>query len=322
MAKIIITDGAALNPGDLSWEGIERLGEVTLHERTEPEKIVERCAGAEIVLSNKVPFSRETIQQLPDLKYIGVTATGYNVIDTAACAERGIVVTNVPHYTTNGVAEFVISLILHHTRRIDAHADSVRQGGWQQSPDFSYWVTPQQEVYGKTLGIIGWGTIGKQVGRIASAMDMDILAFSRSRRDPLTRPDNMFAWASVDDILKKSDFVSLHCPLTDETRHLVNDRTLGLMKSSAMLINTARGPLVDEEALVRALKEKRLAAAAVDVLDREPPVDGSPLIGAPNCVVTPHMAWVAIESRKRLLDVVIANLVAYQRGKPINVVSR
>ena len=316
--KIVLADAFTANPGDLSWSELEALGTCEIHERTAPEDMAARCAGAEVVLTNKAILDAATLAALPDLRYIGVCATGYNVVDVAAARARGIVVTNVPAYSTAAVAQLVFALILELTHATGRHAQSVAAGKWQSCPDFSFWEQPLIELNGRTLGVIGYGDIGSSVARIGAAFGMRVLASKRSWSQP---PPEGVNPASTDEIFAQSDFISLHCPLTEETKHLVGPRTLGLMKRSAYRINTGRGPLVDEEALAAALREGRIAGAGLDVLSVEPPRGGNPLIGAPNCLVTPHIGWATREARARLIAQVVANLRAWREGNPVNVVS-
>lgn len=315
--KIILLDAHTANPGDLSWAPLEALGTCVMHPRTPVSETVERCAGAEVVITNKAPVTREMMAALPDLKYIGVTATGYNIVDIVAAKERGIVVTNVPGYSTPAVAQLVFSLLLEMTHHVGHHAQTVREGRWAECPDFSYWDFPLIELSGRTLGIIGYGDIGGAVARIALAFGMKVLAAKREWKTP---PPEGVQPATTEEIFQQSDAITLHCPLTDATKHLINERTLGLMKSSAFLINTGRGPLVDEQALATALNEGRIAGAGLDVLSVEPPAPGNPLFTAKNCLITPHIGWASREARVRLIDQVAANLAAYIAGAPVNVV--
>jgi glycerate dehydrogenase len=271
-----------------------------------------------VVITNKAPLSRETLRALPKLRYIGVTATGYNIVDTAAARELGITVTNVPGYSTPAVAQLVFALLLELTNHVGHHATTVRDGRWAQCPDFCYWDHPLIELSGRTLGIIGYGDIGSAVARIAIAFGMKVLA---SRREWKTPPPEGVTPASVDEVFAQSDAISLHCPLTDATKHLVSPRTLALMKPTAFLINTGRGPLVDETALAHALNEGRIAGAGLDVLSVEPPQPGHPLFTAKNCLITPHIGWASREARVRLIDAVAANLRAFLAGQPVNVVN-
>lgn len=316
--KIVLLDAHTANPGDVSWGPLEAIGNCEVHPRTPAGSIVERCLGAGVVITNKAPMTRETIMALPDLRYIGVAATGFNIVDVAAASERGVVVTNVPGYSTPGVAQHVFALILEISNHAGDATRSVAGGGWVQSPDFAYWDHPIFELAGKTLGIVGFGEIGAAVARIGNAFGMRVLA---SKREWKQAPPSGVRAASTDEIFREADIVSLHCPLSDETRHLVNGRTLGLMKRSAILINTGRGPLVDEAALASALNEGRLAAAGLDVLSVEPPKADNPLLSARNCLITPHVAWASRESRLRLIEALAANLRGFLSGTPVNVVN-
>lgn len=315
--KIVLLDAHTANPGDVSWSALEAIAPCEFYPRTPVAETVARCADAEIVITNKAPLTREIIGALPKLKYIGVTATGYNIVDVAAAKERGIVVTNVPGYGSPAVAQLVFALLLELANHVGHHAQTVREGRWAECPDFSYWDFPVVELQGRTLGIIGYGDIGSSVARIALAFGMKILA---SKREWKTSPPEGVTPAGIDEVFAQSDAISLHCPLTDATKHLVNERTLGLMKSSAFLINTGRGPLIDEEALAKALNEGRIAGAGLDVLSVEPPKPGHPLFTAKNCLITPHIGWASREARVRLIDATAANLRAFLDGKPVNVV--
>jgi len=315
--KIVLLDAFTANPGDVSWAPLQSIAECTFHDRTPPAETVARCAGAEVIITNKAPVTREIIAALPDLKYIGVTATGYNIVDVAAAKERGIVVTNVPGYSSPAVAQLVFALILEQTNNVGHHAQTVRDGRWVACPDFCYWDHPIIELSGRTLGIIGYGDIGAAVGRIAVAFGMKVLA---SKREWKTSPPEGVTPASIDEVFANSDVISLHCPLTDATKHLVGERTLGLMKSSAFLINTGRGPLVDEAALAQALNAGQIAGAGLDVLSVEPPKADNPLLTAKNCLITPHIGWASREARIRLIEATATNLKAFLAGNPVNVV--
>ena len=317
--KITILDGYPLNPGDLDWGYLEKYGDVTVHERTAAAEVAERAAGATAVLTNKVPLGADALRQLPDLKYIGVLATGYNIIDTAYAKKHGIVVTNVPGYSTQSVAQLTFALLLELCHHVQRHSDSVKAGKWSRSPDFSFWDYPLMELAGKTMGIVGFGDIGKQVADIATAFGMQVVAQSRTETDQSHRRN--FRWAGLDELLDQSDVVSLHCPLTPQTQGMINADALARMKASAFLLNTSRGPLVEGEALAAALNADRLAGAGVDVLAVEPPEANNPLFAAKNCLVTPHIAWATKEARTRLMGTVDENLKAYLAGRPINVVN-
>lgn len=316
--KIVLLDAHTANPGDLSWQPLEAIAACEVHARTPLDQTVARCSGAEIVITNKAPLTREIIAALPDLKYIGVTATGFNVVDVTAAKERGIVVTNVPGYSTPAVAQHVIALMLEMANHVGQAAQSVAADGWVKCPDFCYWDHPIIELSGRTLGIIGYGEIGSAVARIAVAFGMKVLASKRTWKEP---PPAGVEAAEIDDIFRQSDVISLHCPLTDATKNLVGERTLALMKPEAMIINTGRGPLVDEPALAKALNEGRIAGAGLDVLSVEPAKADNPLLTAKNCLITPHVAWASRESRARLIDITAANLQAFLAGKPVNVVN-
>lgn len=316
--KITVLDGHTLNPGDNPWSPIEALGELTVFDRTPADQIVGRAKDADIILTNKVPLSAETLARLPKLKFISVLATGYNIIDTAACAARGIPVSNVPIYSTDSVAEFVFSLILDFTKRAAFHSELAKQGTWESSPDFCFWQNPNfTELAGKTLGIIGFGRIGQRVGELGAAFKMNILAHSRSRSAEAGFP---FQWASTGEILAASDFITLHCPLTPETQNMISVASLAKMKHTAFLVNTARGALIDEQALADALNSDRIAGAACDVVSAEPILSGNPLLRAKNLTLTPHIAWATIEARQRLMAVTAENIAAFAAGKPIHTV--
>ena len=315
--KIVVLDGFTANPGDLSWKGLEELGTVTVYDRTKPEETVARAADADIVLTNKVIISREVMRQLPQLKYIGVLATGYNVVDIEAAHERGIIVTNVPAYSTESVAQMVFAHLLTVTNRTGHYAIQNRQGRWTKNPDFCYWDFPHMELAGKTFGIVGLGNIGRRVAEIALAFGMQVKAMTSKSANAL--PVGIEK-ANLEELLATSDVISLHCPLTDTTRHLINHETLQQMRPSAILINTGRGPLVDEQAVATALAEGKLAAFCADVLTEEPPKADNPLLSQPNAFITPHIAWATEEARSRLLQVAISNVEAFLNAKPQNVV--
>lgn len=317
--KIVFLDAYTSNPGDLSWDGLRALGECVIYDRSTPEQIVERSRQAEAILINKVIITREMMQQLPKLRYIGILATGFNYVDVVAAHEMGIIVTNVPAYSTPSVAQLAWAHLLNICCMPQHYTDEVRGGLWGRCPDFSFTNTSLIELAGKTLGIVGFGQIGSAVARIARAMDMPVLAYTSKAQDQL--PDGVTRARDLEQVFAECDVVSLHCPLTPETRCLVNRERLALMKPTAILINTSRGMLVDEQALADALNQKRIFAAGLDVLPQEPPKDGSPLLTARNCFVTPHLGWASKEARVRLIRVVEDNLRAFQQGKPQNVVS-
>ena len=315
--KIVILDGYTANPGDLSWQELEKLGSVTVYERTKPSETVARAADADIVLTNKVIISKEVIGQLPQLKYIGVLATGYNVVDIKAAHERGITVTNVPAYSTESVAQMVFAHLLTVTNRTEHYAIENRNSRWSSNPDFCYWDFPHMELAGKTFGIVGLGNIGLRVAQIARAFGMKVKALTSKVAETLPAGIEK---ASLEELLSAADVVSLHCPLTDNTYHLINADTLRLMKSTAILINTGRGPLIDDQAVADALAEGRLAAFCADVLTEEPPKADNPLLSQPNAFTTPHIAWASKEARIRLIQVATDNVRSFLNGKSQNVV--
>lgn len=315
--KIVILDGYTANPGDLSWKALEEVGEVTIYERTSPQDVIVRAKDADIVLTNKVCFGKEELAQLPHLKYIGVTGTGYNVIDVNAAHERGIIVTNVPAYSTDSVAQMVFAHLLTVTNRVEHYSIQNRNGKWSNCADFSYSDTPLTEIAGKTIGILGLGNIGQRVATIALAFGMNVLAMTSKPASSLMEGITKVAF---EDLLMQSDILTLHCPLTPETHHIINADSLQMMKPSAILINTGRGPLIDEQAVANALKTNRLLAYCTDVMGNEPPSINNPLLQCPNAYITPHIAWATREARIRLLDIVIDNVKAFVSGKPTNVV--
>lgn len=317
MMKIVILDGYSANPGDLSWKELEKLGEVTVYDRTKPSETVARAANSDILLTNKVVINKDDMAQLPQLKYIGVLATGYNVVDIEAAHERGIIVTNVPAYSTESVAQMVFAHLLTVTNRTEHYAIQNRSGRWTENPDFCYWDFPHQELNGKTFGIVGLGNIGQRVAQIAQAFGMKVKALTSKAAEALP---NDIEKATIEELLATSDVLSLHCPLTDNTRHLINAATLQQMKPSAILINTGRGPLIDDQAVAEALAEGRLAAFCADVLTEEPPKADNPLLSQPNAFITPHIAWASTEARIRLLQIATDNVQAFLNGSPMNVV--
>ena len=317
--KIIVLDGYVGNPGDLSWEPLERLGDVTVYPRSKPEEIIERALPADVLLTNKVVFDRKLIEALPNLKCIGVIATGFNIVDLEAANERGIVVTNVPAYSTASVAQVAIAHLLNMTTHAEHSTREARAGVWSQSIDYTYCSAPFIELDGKTMGVVGLGNIGSTVARIAAAFGMKVLAFTSKPQEAL--PAYITRAQSLDHVFSESDAVSLHCPLTDGTRGMVDARRLALMKPTAMLINTSRGPLIVEEDLAHALRNGVIAAAAVDVLCQEPPAPDNPLLALDNCYFTPHIGWTSAEARQRLMDVVVDNVKSFMEGHPINVVN-
>lgn len=316
--NIVILDGYTANPGDLSWLELEQLGKVTMYERTAPSETIARATDAEIVLTNKVVLGREEIEQLPRLRYIGVLATGYNVVDVNAANEKGIVVTNVPAYSTESVAQMVFAHLLTVTNRTEHYALLNRDRRWTKNPDFSYWDTNLTELAGKQIGIVGLGNIGQRVAAIANAFGMNVAACTSKTVDNLPP---YVTKKTINELLEECDVITLHCPLTPETRHLINDKSIRMMKPTAILINTGRGPLVDDQAVSDALTDNRLAAFCADVLTEEPPKANNPLLAQPNAFITPHIAWATKEARRRLLQIAIDNVKAFVNGQSINVVS-
>ncbi|HKE22816.1 MAG TPA: D-2-hydroxyacid dehydrogenase [Bryobacteraceae bacterium] len=316
--KIVVLDGYCLNPGDLSWDALRSFGEVEIYDRTPAAQALDRARGATVIFTNKTPLPGDVLVQLTELRYIGVLATGYNVVDTAAAARQSIIVTNIPTYGTASVAQFVFALLLELCHHVGRHTAAVRSGEWSHSPDWSFWRSPLIELAGKTMGIVGLGRIGRATGRIADAMGMTVIAADSVRSDPPMWPG--FRWAGVEELLAEADVVTLHAPLFPDTRGMVNARTLGLMKPTAFLINTSRGPLVVDRDLADALNSGHLAGAGLDVLSVEPPDECNPLLTARNCIVTPHMAWATREARSRLMDLAVGNLAAWVAGNPRNVI--
>ena len=314
--KIVILDGRALNPGDMTYDAVNQFGEVIIYQQTDsPEEAIARIGNSQIVLTNKVPITRQILDACPDIRLICVLATGYNIVDVNACKEKGIPVCNVPSYGTAAVAQFTLALMLEICHQIGHHNQAVHNGKWCASTNFCFWDTPQMELGGKTLGIIGFGRIGQAVAKLAEAFGMRVLAYSRTPKEQLAN------FVDLDTLLAESDFVSLHCPQFAETTGMVNAEFIGKMKDGAVLINTARGGLVDEQALCDALVGGKLSAAAVDVVSAEPMKQDNPLLNAPNCIITPHIAWAPKESRQRLLDCVVENIRCFLNGNPQNVVN-
>ena len=319
--KIIVLDGYRLNPGDLSWQGFEEIGELTVYDRTpldDQKEILRRIGDAEIVLTNKTPISRSTMDRCPNLRYIGILATGYNVVDTAAAKEKGIPVCNVPAYGTQSVAQFAIALLLEICHHVGHHDKAVHDGAWCRCPDYCFWDYPLIELAGKTMGIVGYGSIGRAVGQIAAALGMEVIAHSRT-----PWPDGSAAakYVALDELLRRSDVVSLHCPLFPETKGMINKDSIAKMKDGAVLLNNSRGPLIVEQDVADALNSGKLYAAGVDVVDSEPMDPASPLLQAKNCIITPHISWAPLEARSRLMDIAVANLKAFLAGSPANVVN-
>lgn len=317
--KIVVLDGYGLNPGDLSWKGMEALGELTVYDRTSPSELMERSEGAEALITNKTLITAENMEALPDLKYIGVLATGYNVVDIEAAKARGIVVTNIPAYSTSSVAQMVFAHILNITQRVGHYAEENSKGRWTNNADFCYWDTDLVELDGKKMGIVGFGNIGQATARIAQAFGMEVLLYTSKEQSAL--PQGMRKVA-LDELFAESDVISLHCPLTQDTKEMVNAERLKLMKPGAILVNTGRGPLVNEQDLADALNEGRIAAAGLDVLSVEPANADNPLLGAKNCFITPHIAWATKEARTRLMQIAVQNLKSYQEGYIINNVAK
>lgn len=317
--KMIVLDGYALNPGDLSWQDLIAFGELTVYDRTDSlEDAVNRIGDAELLFVNKFPVTEQLLSRCPSVKAVFVLATGYNVVDCDACRKRNIPVCNVPAYGTTAVAQFTMALMLTLCHQIEKHSQSVHSGDWGRSPDFCYWLTPQTELAGKTLGIIGFGRIGRCVGTIAKAFGMEVLAYSRTQ---CPEGRQIAQYCSLEELLEASDIISLHCPLFPETERIINRDTLAKMKPGTMLINTSRGGLIDEQAVADALASGHLRGAALDVVSTEPITDTNPLLTAPNCILTPHIAWAPVESRQRLMDIVVANVKAFLEGCPQNVVN-
>ena len=317
--KIIILDGFAANPGDLSWEGIKALGECVIYDRTAPEEVLERAAGAEVLLTNKVIINAEHMAALPELKYIGVLATGYNIVDTEAASRKGIPVCNIPAYSTQSVAQMVFAHILAITNRVEHYTQENRNGKWSNNTDFCYWDTPLNELYGKTMGIIGLGHIGKSVAQIANAFEMNVCAFTSKSAEDCKKMQ--ITKKGLNELFSESDIITLHCPLTPDTRQIINTESLSVMKHSAILINTGRGPLIDEQAVADALQTGRLAAYGADVLTVEPAEKNNPLLHAPNIYLTPHIAWATKEARTRLMKICTENIAAFLNRQPQNTVN-
>ncbi|MBQ8185195.1 MAG: D-2-hydroxyacid dehydrogenase [Lachnospiraceae bacterium] len=320
--KIVVLDGQVENPGDLSWEGFEQQGELTIYSlapSADKEEVIHHIGGSPIVITNKVPITEEILAACPGIRYIGLLSTGYNIIDLEATAKRGIPVTNIPNYSTQTVAQHTFALLLELCARTGDHARAVKEGRWCTCPDFCFWDYPIVELHGKTMGLIGFGNIGQAVARIAQAFGMEVLLYSRTRR-PELETDHC-KYTDLDSLLAKSDIISLHCPLFPETTGMINKENIAKMKDGVFLINTARGPLVEEQDLADALRTGKIGAAALDVLSREPALPDNPLLEAPNCLITPHIAWAAREARQRLMDVAVGNLEAFLAGEKRNVVN-
>lgn len=318
--KIVVLDGYTLNPGDISWSEIEQLGELTVYERTPESLVLERIGDAEVVFTNKTPLTKETIESAPSIRFIGVLATGYNVVDVNAAKEKGIPVTNVPAYGTDSVAQFVFALLLEICHHIQKHSSSVLEGKWAQSPDFCYWNFPLIALSGKTMGIIGYGRIGQAVAKIATAFGMKVLAQSGGNTKHVEEEN--VKHVTLDELLANSDVISLHCPLFDSTKGIINKTNINKMKTGVILINTSRGPLIVEEDLVEALESGKIYAAGLDVVAVEPIKEDNPLLKAKNIFITPHIAWAPKEARERLMSIAATNLKAFIDEKPVNVVNK
>ncbi len=317
--KIVVLDGYTLNPGDLSWEELEKLGDLTVYDRTSVDEIIANAKEADIVFTNKVSIDAVTLANLPRLKFIGVLATGYNIVDIVAARQNGIIVANVPGYSTASVAQLAFAMLLELTHHVQRHSDSVMAGVWADSADFSYWNYPLIELADKTIGIVGFGSIGEKMADIATAFGMQVIGSKRHHTDQSHRPN--FRWANLPDLLAQSDVVSLHTPLTTDTHGFINKKTLALMKPSAFLLNTSRGPLIVEQDLADALNKGIIAGAGIDVLSQEPPAADNSLFKIKNCLITPHIAWATKEARTRLMATTVSNLTAFINGKPVNVVN-
>lgn len=317
--KIVVLDGYTLCPGDLTWDSLCALGDVTVYDRTPGDQVIARIGDAQVVLTNKTVITREVMEACPAMQYIGVLATGYNVVDIAAANELGVTVTNVPAYSTQAVAQHAMAMLLHSASHVAAYDAQVKAGGWEKSPDFCFYAAPAVELCGKTLGVIGFGSIGRTVARAAQALGMDILVYTRTKRPELLGEGMRLA--SLEELLTLSDVITLHCPLTADNKGIIGADAIGKMKPGVRVINTARGPLVDSQAMTGALRAGKVACYMTDVLDVEPPKDGNPLLTAPNTVITPHVAWAPYETRERLLDIAVGNVAAYLSGAPRNVVS-
>lgn len=317
--KIVVLDGYTLNPGDITWEGMEALGELTVYDRTKAEDVAARIGDADVVYTNKTPITKETLDACPNVKFIGVLATGYNIVDIAAAKEKGIPVSNIPTYGTAAVSQFAIGLLLELCHHIGEHSDAVKAGEWTSNPDWCFWKYPLVELDGKTMGIIGFGRIGQDTGKIAQALGMKVLAYDAFKRPELET--ETCHYVDLDILLAESDVIALHCPLFPDTEGIINKDTIAKMKDGVMIINNSRGPLVVEQDLRDALDSGKVAGAAVDVVSTEPIRMDNPLIGAKNVIITPHISWAPKESRQRLMNIAVDNLKCYVEGKPQNVVN-
>lgn len=318
--KIVILDGYTENPGDLSWEGFEAIGELTVYDRTKHEEIISRIGNAEIVITNKTPLDVNVFDACPSIKYIGVLATGYNVVDVNAAKERNIIVTNIPTYGTAAVAQFTFALLLEICHHVGKHSEAVKSGRWSKCADFCFWDYPLIELAGKTFGCIGYGRIGQNAASVAQSFGMKVIAYDEYQNKSLEN-ENM-RYADLDTLLAEADVISLHCPLLPSTKGIINKDTISKMKKGVIIINTSRGPLIVEEDLKKGLEDGKIYYAAMDVVSTEPIAEDNPLLTAPNCIITPHIAWAPKESRKRLLDIAVSNLEAYLSGNPVNVVNK
>jgi glycerate dehydrogenase len=318
--NIVVLDGYTLNPGDLSWEKLKKLGNVTVYDRTPANQVLERAKDAQVVLTNKTPLPADVVSKLPSLNYIGVLATGYNVVDVEAAKQKNVIVANVPGYGTDSVVQMTFALLLELCQHVQRHSDAAMGGKWANSADWCFWDFPLVELSGKTLGIIGFGNIGQRVADIATAFGMKVIGQSRTQTDQSHRKN--FTWVSLEELLRVSDVVSIHCPLTPDTKGIINKESLKKMKPSAFLLNTSRGPIVMDDDLAAALNRDVIAGAGIDVLSVEPPSKNNPLFEAKNCLITPHIAWATKEARTRLMDSVVDNLSAFLSGKPVNVVNK
>lgn len=316
--KIVVLDGYTENPGDLSWDGFRELGELTVYDRTGKKDVVSRIGDAEAVILNKTPVSRETLDACPNVKYIGVLATGYNVVDIEAAAEKGIVVSNIPTYGTDSVAQFAIAMLLEICHHVAHHSDAVHEGRWESNPDWCFWDYPLIELAGKTMGVIGFGRIGQATGKLAKALGMEVLAYDSFPNDS---GKEIAKYVDLDTLLGASDVIALHCPLFPETERIVNKETIAKMKDGVIILNNSRGPLVAEQDLADALNSGKVYAAGLDVVSTEPIRGDNPLLKAKNCIITPHISWAPKESRARLMDIAVEDLKAFAAGKPINVVN-
>lgn len=319
--KIVILDGHTITQNDLNWDMLSQFGEVTAYDRTpyEEDETVKRIGEAELVMTSKVPITASIMDRCPKMKYVGVTATGYNIVDVKAAAQRGVTVTNVPGYGTETVAEFVFALLLHMTRQVSVCADSVQKGDWCKCEDFCYLPSQQMSLFGKTMGIVGFGQIGRKTAEIARVFGMKVIVYTRHPKKELETDELSFA--PLSEVLRQADVLSLHCPLTEDTKYMMNEEAFRQMKPTAYLINTSRGPLVEEQSLIKALKEGWIKGAALDVIEKEPMTEDCQLLGIPNCVIVPHVAWATKESREILIRIIGENIKAYLAGNPVNVVS-